>query len=189
MMSSNRSDYKSASEWLSTLMHDEAWLTQQQQLQSAADAADADVQRDAAIRRIGIGETYEFWEIHGHQVEKAVSEVWEIAELSLPKLKIQTIGMLSMAWLEQHTDAQLDTKQQQEVVEKLAPIFYGQIEAAREFLVSIKGMKPKQITNKVNQLVCDKKISQLSSHRDLWQVLHDYEIYTKTESNWNMQVK
>lgn len=188
MMSSNRSDYKSASEWLSTLIHDEAWLTQQQQLQSST-AADANVHRDAAIRRIGMGETYEFWEIHGHQVEKAVSEVWEIAELSLPKLKIQTIGMLSMAWLEQHTDAQLDTKQQQEVVEKLAPIFYGQTEAAREFLVSIKGMKPTQITNKVNQLVCEKKISQLSSHRDLWQVLHDYEIYTKSESNWNMQVK
>lgn len=188
MMSSNRSDYKSASEWLSTLIHDEAWLTQQQQLQSST-AADANVHRDAAIRRIGIGETYEFWEIHNHQVEKAVREVWEIAELSLPKLKIQTIGMLSMEWLEQHTDAQLGTKLQQEVVEKLAPIFYGQTEAAREFLVSIKGMKPTQITNKVNQLVCDKIISELSRHRDLWQVLHDYKIYTKSESNWNMQVK
>lgn len=188
MMSSNRSDYKSASEWLSTLIHDEAWLTQQQQLQSST-AAEANVHRDAAIRRIGIGETYEFWEIHNHQVEKAVSEVWEIAELSLPKLKIQTIGMLSMEWLEQHTDAQLGTKLQQEVVEKLAPIFYGQTEAAREFLVSIKGMKPTQITNKVNQLVCDKIISELSRHRDLWQVLHDYKIYTKSESNWNMQVK
>ncbi len=188
MMSSNRSDYKSASEWLSTLIHDEAWLTQQQQLQSST-AADTNVHRDAAIRRIGIGETYEFWEIHNHQVEKAVREVWEIAELSLPKLKIQTIGMLSMEWLEQHTDAQLGTKLQQEVVEKLAPIFYGQTEAAREFLVSIKGMKPTQITNKVNQLVCDKIISELSRHRDLWQVLHDYKIYTKSESNWNMQVK
>ena len=31
-----------------------------------------------------------------------VGEVWDIAELSLPKLKIQTIGMLSMECLEQH---------------------------------------------------------------------------------------
>ena len=188
MMSSNRSDYKSASEWLSTLMHDEAWLTQQQRLQSST-AADVNVHREDAIRRIGIGETYEFWEIHGHQVEKAVNEVWDIAALSLPKLKIQTIGMLSMAWLEQHADVQLDTKQLQEVINKLAPIFFGLTEEAREFLVSIKGMKPTQITNKVNQLVCDKKISELSRHRDLWQVLHDYKIYTKSESNWNMQVK
>ena len=188
MMSSNRSDYKSASEWLSALLHDEAWLTQQERLQSAT-TAETIVHREDAIRRIGIGETYEFWEIYDHQVEKAVSEVWDIAALTLPKLKIQTIGMLSMAWLEQHTDAQLGTKLQQEVVEKLAPIFYGQTEVAREFLVSIKGMKPTQITNKVNQLVCDKKISELSRHRDLWQVLHDYKIYTKSESNWNMQVK
>lgn|GEM_PF-2616817 len=109
MMSSNRSDYKSASEWLSTLIHDEAWLTQQQQLQSST-AADANVHRDAAIRRIGMGETYEFWEIHGHQVEKAVSEVWEIAELSLPKLKIQTIGMLSMEWLEKHSNSEVKSE-------------------------------------------------------------------------------
>lgn len=33
-----------------------------------------------------------------------VCEVWDIAELSLPKLKIQTIGMLSMEWLEQKAD-------------------------------------------------------------------------------------
>ena len=44
---------------------------------------------------------FEYWEIY-HQVESAVSEVWEITELTLPKLKIQAIGMLSMEWLEQH---------------------------------------------------------------------------------------
>ena len=33
-------------------------------------------------------------------MEPVVKEVWEMAELSLPKLKIQTIGMLSMEWLE-----------------------------------------------------------------------------------------
>ena len=102
MMSSNRSDYKSASEWLSALLHDEAWLTQQERLQSAT-TAETIVHREDAIRRIGIGETYEFWEIYDHQVEKAVSEVWDIAALTLPKLKIQTIGMLSMEWLEQHS--------------------------------------------------------------------------------------
>ncbi|WP_028902892.1 MULTISPECIES: hypothetical protein [unclassified Prevotella] len=109
MMSSNRSDYKSASEWLSALLHDEAWLTQQERLQSAT-TAETIVHREDAIRRIGIGETYEFWEIYDHQVEKAVSEVWEIAELSLPKLKIQTIGMLSMAWLEQHSNSEVKSE-------------------------------------------------------------------------------
>ena len=84
--------------------------------------------------------------------------------------------------------AQLD-EQQQDVVEKLKPMFYGQIEDAKAFLVSIQGMKPTQITDKVNQLVGEKKISDMSKHRDLWKVLHDCGIYDKSESNWNQQVK
>ena len=79
--------------------------------------------------------------------------------------------------------------QQQNVVEKLKPMFYGQVEDAKTFLVSIQGMKPTQITDKVNQLVREKKISDMSKHRDLCKVLHDCGIYDKSESNWNMQVK
>ncbi len=104
MMSSSRSDYGSPGEWLSALRQDEAWLSQQQRLQASA-AADAKNHRDDALRRIGRGETFEFWEIYGHQVEPVVTEVWEIAELSLPKLKIQAIGMLSMEWIEQNLEA------------------------------------------------------------------------------------
>ena len=80
-------------------------------------------------------------------------------------------------------------EQQQDVVEKLKPMFYGQIEDAKAFLVSIQGMKPTQITDKVNQLVSERKISDMSKHRDLWKVLHDSGIYDKSESNWNQQVK
>lgn len=86
------------------------------------------------------------------------------------------------------SSAQLND-QQQDVVEKLKPMFYGQVEDAKTFLVSIQGMKPTQITDKVNQLVREKKISDMSKHRDLWKVLHDCGIYDKSESNWNMQVK
>ena len=74
-------------------------------------------------------------------------------------------------------------------MDKLKPIFFGQIEDARDFLVSIQGMKPTQIIEKVNQLVSEKKISDMSKHRDLWKVLHDCGIYDKSESNWNQQVK
>ena len=84
--------------------------------------------------------------------------------------------------------AELD-EQQQDVVERLKPIFYGQIDDAKAFLVSIQGMKPTQIIDKVNQLVQAKKISEMSKHRDLWKVLHDCGIYDKSESNWNQQVK
>ena len=80
-------------------------------------------------------------------------------------------------------------EQQQDVVEKLKPMFYGQLEDAKAFLVSIQGMKPTQITDKVHQLVSEKKISDMSKHRVLWKVLHDCGIYDRSESNWNQQVK
>ena len=99
MMSNNRAEYGSASEWLSALRQDELWLSQLQQLQ--APSADRAALRDAALRKIGQTLTFEFWDSYSHRVEPVVSEVWEIAELTLPKLKIQTIGMLSMEWLEQ----------------------------------------------------------------------------------------
>ena len=190
MMSNNRADYGSASEWLSALKQDELWLSQLQQLE--APSADRAALRDAALRKIGQTLTFEFWDSYGHRVEPVVSEVWEIAELTLPKLKIQTIGMLSMEWLEkqegcQHVKTKLPPVA--DVVNLLKTIFYGSEENARAFYDSIQGMKPTQITDKVNQLVDEKKISELSKHRDLWKVLHDYGIYERSESNWNMQVK
>ena len=191
MMSNNREDYGSASEWLSALRRDELWLSQLQQLQALA-GDDINVHRDAAMRRIERGVTFEIWEIYQHKVEPVVKEVWEIAELSLIKLKIQTIGMLSMEWLEQHVSGDESLNMDESlsaIVNKLKPIFFGSEEEAKAFLESIQDMKPTQITDKVNQLVSEKKISDLSKHRDLWKVLHDYGLYKRSESNWNQQVK
>jgi hypothetical protein len=101
MMSSNRRDYGSAAEWLAALRQDDAWLCQLQRLQDSTEN-DFNIHRDDAIRRIGNGETYEFWDIYQHKIEPVLAEVWQIAELSLIKLKIQTIGMLSIEWMEQH---------------------------------------------------------------------------------------
>ena len=98
MMSNNREDYGSASEWLSVLRNDELWRSQLQQLQDPA--GDGDALHSAALRKIGQGDTFELWDSYRHQVEPVVTEVWGIAELSLIKLKIQTIGMLSIEWLE-----------------------------------------------------------------------------------------
>lgn len=84
--------------------------------------------------------------------------------------------------------AELDDEQQ-DIAEKLKHIFYGQIEEAKNFLKGIQGLKPTEITAKVNELVKENKISDLSKNRDLWKVLHNCGIYTPTESNWNQQVK
>ncbi len=81
------------------------------------------------------------------------------------------------------------SEKDEEVINQLKPMFYGSEEEAKAFLVSIQGMKATQITEKVNQLVSEKKISDMSKHRDLWKVLHDCGVYERSESNWNMQVK
>ena len=80
------------------------------------------------------------------------------------------------------------SEEEKDIVNQLKPMFFGSEEEAKAFLTSIQGMKPTQITNKVNQLVSEKKISGMSRHRDLWKVMHDCCIYDKTESNWNQQV-
>lgn len=101
MMSNNRADYGSASDWLSALRQDELWLSQLQRLQAPADS-NISVSREEIMQQIGQGDTFHLWNICQHKVEPVIAEVWEIAELSLIKLKIQTIGMLSIEWLEQH---------------------------------------------------------------------------------------
>lgn len=119
MMSNNREDYGSASEWLSTLRNDELWHSQLQQLQDPS--GNGEVLHSAALRKIGQGDTFELWDSYRHQVEPVVTEVWGIAELSLIKLKIQTIGMLSIEWLEQHekkAEKIKGTKEQKKTVSK-----------------------------------------------------------------------
>lgn len=184
MMSSNRKDYASASEWLKTLKQDDAWLSQQKQLVTSTDIITC--LKDAK-RRIGEGEVFEFWGIYGHQIEPALEEVWGIAELSLTKLKIQTIGMLSMEWLEKNRGNVIDL--QNEIVEKLLPIFWEDKNEAENFLFRIQGMRAKQITALVKELVAKNKISEMSKGRDLWKVLNDYELYSPSESNWNQQLR
>ena len=90
--------------------------------------------------------------------------------------------------LERYHDL-LPNKRQQELISKLKPIFYNNEKEVRTFLADIQGMKPKQITDKVNQLLKEQKLSDMSKHRYLWEVLHEANIYDKTESNWNQQVK
>lgn len=95
--------------------------------------------------------------------------------------------LLLIERLEEQLEGQITNRK--EIVAKLKNIFYGMEAEANNFLLCIQGMKPTQITNKVNQLVAAKKISEYSKKHDLWSVLHEYGYYNPTESNWNQQVK
>lgn len=106
----------------------------------------------------------------------------EVVNLNVDKAEVRLA-----AGTEQTEDT--EKANQNEVVSRLTPIFFGNREDAQGFLASIRGMKPTQITERVNQLVAAGKISQLSRKRDLWTVLHDAGIYACTEANWNDQIR
>ena len=77
----------------------------------------------------------------------------------------------------------------EDLVEQTSGCFYNDQAAAREFLERIRGMKNREITKLVNDLVGDRVISDLSKGRPLWTILHDNQLYTATESNWDQQIK
>lgn len=73
-------------------------------------------------------------------------------------------------------------------LQNLTPIFLGNADNAREFLLLARGQKPTNITRMVCLWVREKRISAAMCHRPLWTILHEAGIYGPTESNWNMQV-
>ena len=76
------------------------------------------------------------------------------------------------------------------VLEKLKPIFYNDEADVRLFLRGIKGLKQKDITHLVNEWVKDKRMSDYGNSRkgDLWEILKDAGLYTKTKQNWCRRV-
>ena len=72
-----------------------------------------------------------------------------------------------------------------QLAQQLAPTFYGNTTKALNFLMLVKGKKPSDITRLVSQWVADKHIRADLCHRPLWTILHEADIYTATESNWN----
>ena len=79
---------------------------------------------------------------------------------------------------------------EEEVVEKLRPIFYNNEDDARQFLKEIAGMQPNDVTGLVNRWVEEKRISDYGYSRKgaLWEILNKAGLYTKSRQNWNRRV-
>ena len=79
---------------------------------------------------------------------------------------------------------------EEEMKEKLMPIFYNNEDDVEVFLKEIKGMSPNDITDLVNRWVKEKRISNYGNSRkgDLWTMLNDAGLYTKSRQNWNRRV-
>ena len=78
----------------------------------------------------------------------------------------------------------------EELTERLKPIFYNNEDDVEIFLKEIKGMSPNDITDLVNRWVKEKRISEYGNSRkgDLWTMLNDAGLYTKSRQNWNRRV-
>ena len=72
---------------------------------------------------------------------------------------------------------------------KLAPVFFGNRELVAEFLGRIKGAKPTDVTAEVNRLIKERKVSDISCNKVLWEILHENGYYAPTLSNWNSQIR
>lgn len=87
--------------------------------------------------------------------------------------------------------AEMETPQNDvELIEKLKPIFYNNEDDVKLFLREIAGMQPNNITDLVNRWVEDKRISDYGFSRkgNLWEILKDAGLYTKSRQNWCRRV-
>ncbi len=77
-----------------------------------------------------------------------------------------------------------------DIVERMMPLFYNNEDNVRRFLKEIDSMTPNNITDLVNQWVKDKLISDYGNSRkgELWKILHDEKLYSRTIQNWNRRV-
>lgn len=74
------------------------------------------------------------------------------------------------------------------VLEELTPFFYGYEEEAKHFLRMIKGMNGQDITQLVNRLLREQKISNKSCLKPLWMVLNRHGLYKNAYSTWAANV-
>lgn len=72
--------------------------------------------------------------------------------------------------------------------EMLLPIFKGSRENLQQFFAEVKGLGPTRITAQVNRWIVDGRINKMNM-KNLWRILKEKEIYTRTYQAWNVQVK
>lgn len=76
------------------------------------------------------------------------------------------------------------------IINELKSCFFGKEQPARDFLEQIKAVnkdaeKPTIAFNYFEQ----KKLSEMSMRRTLWGILHKYQLYSKSEGNWNTMLR
>ena len=79
------------------------------------------------------------------------------------------------------------TRDESALVRRLRPLLNSDQDAAN-FAKRFDDLSAKKITDLVNQLWAKGVIADTTTKKDLWEVLHDFGIYTPKLNNWNGQV-
>ena len=75
------------------------------------------------------------------------------------------------------------------VLEDLLPFFWGDEAEVRKFLRKVEGAKAVDVVAEVNRLLAERKVSDKSCHKPLWEVLNKHGLYPRNLSNWNTQIQ
>lgn len=75
-----------------------------------------------------------------------------------------------------------------QIIAELMPIFMNRADEARAFLQAIDGAKPTLVTEHVNLLLRQGKVTRAGCKGDLWGILNRFGLYKPNVRNWNMQV-
>lgn len=105
--------------------------------------------------------------------------------LSALVLRKQLRSLMGMA--DDDTSPAADEADRQLAI-RLAPVFYGKTDSARNFILLARERTSTEITSLVSMWVREKQICPAHCHRPLWRALHEAGIYRASESNWNQQL-
>ena len=82
------------------------------------------------------------------------------------------------------TDSELSNP----IIAELMPIFMNRADEALAFIRAIDGAKPTLVTEHVNLLLRQGKVTRAGCKGDLWGILNRFGLYRPGVKNWNMQV-
>lgn len=75
-----------------------------------------------------------------------------------------------------------------EMVRRLLPIFYNNRAEVLHFVHAVDGVSARVLTDYVNRLLREGKISKAACKKELWSILHEFHFYPYSSSNWNSRV-
>jgi hypothetical protein len=119
MKSNHYCGYGSAEEFLADLKQDKMWLSMLQLLQNFSQE-ELDEHIKEACEQIRYNGLYSPWYFSGHRVELVVDELWKVQEMSMTNLRMLTIWMLSVEWIEAQ-DSGVKAAEPQAELNRFAP--------------------------------------------------------------------